>query len=235
MPDLCYVFDIDGTLTPSRGQIDSEFAIWFKAFMQTHRVCFVTGSDRDKTVEQVGEELFNLAEYSFNCAGNEIYHYGKPAHTSNWIIPEDAHEWLAQRLTSSTYNTRTGNHFEHRPGMVNFSIVGRNANKEERAEYVVHDELSDERNIIANAFNTRFPELLAQVGGETGIDIFPKGLDKSQILVWFPRDSQFEFYGDRMDPDGNDYALAEAIVERGIGKCYNVKSWKETWELLTNA
>lgn len=233
--DMYYVFDIDGTLTPSRGVIDTEFALWFKAFMQAHPVCFVTGSDRDKTVEQIGEELFNLAEYSFNCAGSEVYQHGQSVYTSDWTLPEQAWLWLENELYNSQYTSRYGKHFEQRTGLLNFSVVGRNAGSSQRVAYYEWDKVNNERVKISQRFNKRFPELQAQVGGETGIDIFPKGRDKSQILDWFAVDSQFKFYGDRIDPDGNDFALAKAIVDQGRGQCYNVKDWQETWELLRDA
>lgn len=39
-----YVFDVDGTLTPSRGIMDEEFANWMEHFT-THNACYlVTGS-----------------------------------------------------------------------------------------------------------------------------------------------------------------------------------------------
>ena len=49
-----YIFDVDGTLTASRSKIDPEFAEWFEHFA-THDACYlVTGSDRKKTLEQIG-------------------------------------------------------------------------------------------------------------------------------------------------------------------------------------
>ena len=59
----------------------------------------------------------------------------------------------------------------------------------------------------------RFPELDAKVGGETGIDIFEKGKDKSQIIDDFPYEDKLRFFGDRIDPSGNDYTLAQALQD----------------------
>ena len=80
---------------------------------------------------------------------------------------------LFNTTIESDFKIRTGLHFEHRPGMVNFSVVGRNANKEQRSEYVTYDTLTSERATIARQFNTLFPSIRATVGGETGIDISP--------------------------------------------------------------
>ena len=222
-----FIFDVDGTLTPSRRGMDAEFQGYFIDFCYANDVYLVTGSDYAKTLEQVGPDVCEAVTRIYNCNGNDVWEKGVNIRTNDWIIPEDAHEWLAQCLTSSTYNNRTGNHFEHRPGMVNFSIVGRNANKEERADYVVHDELSDERNIIARDFNKIFPGLQATVGGETGIDIAPLGADKAQIVEDFTIDDKLYFFGDRMDSDGNDYSLAQEV---DVAK--PVKRWQDTFELL---
>lgn len=230
---MYYVFDVDGTLTPSRGTMDPEFAAWFKEFAKKHIVCYVTGSDRDKTVEQIGEELFNLADYSFNCAGNEVWMQGKRTFTSLWKLPEDAHDWLSVQLTESTYPKRLGLHFEHRKGLVNFSVVGRNARGQDRIDYYEWDKQHQERVRICTEFNHRFPTLQAQVGGETGIDIFAKGSDKSQVISYLR--APIRFYGDSMGPTGNDRPLADAILDKQLGECYTVIDWRQTWELLKNA
>ena len=60
MPKGHFIFDVDGTLTPSRGKIDPQFEEWFKQFITLNTVCLVTGSDRLKTIEQIGEMLFNM-------------------------------------------------------------------------------------------------------------------------------------------------------------------------------
>ena len=52
--ELNYLFDVDGTLTPSRGVIDDDFKKWLINFALKHNVVLVTGSDRPKTIEQLG-------------------------------------------------------------------------------------------------------------------------------------------------------------------------------------
>lgn len=229
---MIYVFDIDGTLTPSRGLIDSEFASWFNEFVQSHRVCFVTGSDPKKSQEQLGQALWNRAEYSFNCAGNEVYQQGQLVHSSSWACPADLWQWLETRLWSSPYPHRSGRHFETRTGMLNFSVVGRNAQGIERANYHAWDRDCGERENLAREINARWPNIQAVVGGETGIDIFARGRDKAQILSWFEPGEDLAFFGDRMDPAGNDYSLAQAILTNKRGECYHVRDWKHTWQLL---
>jgi hypothetical protein len=116
--------------------------------------------------------------------------------------------------------------------MVNFSVVGRNATMGERKLYVKHDTQIGERNIIADLFNKEFKELIARPGGETGIDISPKGADKSQIVNDFDPNDVLHFYGDRMDLQGNDYPLKKVIIDNDLGFAIEVSGWKDTWSKL---
>lgn len=222
-----FIFDVDGTLTPSRQIIDKEFAEWFLTFCQNNDVYLVTGSDRPKTIEQIGEKLYNTCKRVYNCNGNDVWHKNDNIRTNTWVLPEDAHEWLSIQLTESEFPLRTGLHFEHRPGMVNFSVVGRNATIGERQLYVKFDSREKEREGIAKKFNVIFPKIKATVGGETGIDISPIGTDKSQIIQDFGPDDNTIFFGDRMDPDGNDYPLAKVVNTKR-----KISSWKQTKEYL---
>ena len=224
-----FIFDVDGTLTPSRSIMDREFAVWFSRFCDANDVYLVTGSDRAKTIEQVGNYIYHKCKRVYNCSGSDVWSGDLHVRTSDWILPEAAHEWLSDQLTNSAFSLRTGLHFEHRPGMINFSIVGRNADKEQRAKYVAWDTEHNERDYISYNFNLIFTDLEARPGGETGIDIAPRGADKSQILKDFDDNDYIVFFGDRMDQNGNDYPLA---LSNYNGENYHVKGWEETWNIL---
>jgi len=227
-----FIFDVDGTLTPSRQKIDSEFEKFFLDFCDNHDVYLITGSDYPKTEEQLGKTILQKVSRVYNCSGCDVWEKGINIKTDDWVLPEYAHHWLSEQLTFSNFHLRTGLHFEHRPGMVNYSIVGRNADVQQRAEYVVWDEEQDERAYIAHNFNLLFPDLQAVVGGEISIDIFPKGSDKSQIANQFDPKDILYFFGDKQMPGGNDYPLKKIIIDKDLGFCYNVNSYNETWALL---
>ena len=226
-----FIFDVDGTLTPSRGIMDYNFKAFFNTFCLMNDVYLVTGSDKPKTVEQISEGTYNLCKRVYQCSGSDVWQGDENILKSEWILPIEARHWLEQVLDNSDFNIRTGNHIEHRTGMINFSIVGRNANAEQRAAYVKSDD-DGERNYIARAFNNFFPNLQATVGGETGIDISPRGADKSQILRDFNENDTIHFYGDAMFEGGNDYPLAHALKNFQLGFSHQVTGWKDTWEKL---
>ena len=167
----------------------------------------------------------------YNCAGNDVYEGDISVYRNDWTLPLEAREHLNEELLQSTFPVRTGIHIEERPGCVNFSIVGRGANQTERLVYSDWDEIKGERRAIAERFNKKFPKLHAFVGGVTGVDISDKGSDKSQIIRDF-QDGGVVFYGDRMEEQGNDRPLADAILNNKLGEVVSVTGWKDTWNKL---
>jgi phosphomannomutase len=227
-----FIFDVDGTLTPSRGIIDLEFKAFFNSFCLMNDVYLVTGSDKPKTVEQISEPTYNLCKRVYQCSGSDVWDGDTNILKSGWTLPDLARTFLISCEYESPFSIRTGNHIEERSGMVNFSVVGRNASLYERKQYADFDQQNKERIKIADAFNMMFTDLQATVGGETGIDIAPRGSDKSQILVDFTEDDTIHFFGDAMFEGGNDYPLKRALWERGNSSTHQVDDWKHTWSIL---
>ena len=227
-----YIFDVDGTLTPSRKQIDVKFWTFFLKFCCSNDVYLVTGSDREKTVEQLGLDICYRAKRVYNCSGCDVYERDVNVYRDTWKPSDEVRQFLQDELDYSQFMIRTDPHIEERPGCINFSILGRGANWEERETYVQWDNDEHERLLIARRFNERFPDLHATVGGQTGLDIAPLGRDKSQILRDFSEDDELHFFGDKMEEGGNDYSLAVEVEKRG-GLSYNVENFKDTWKLLS--
>lgn len=225
-----YIFDVDGTLTPSRSRIDESFETWFLDFCIRNEVYLVTGSDYKKTQEQLGDSILQKPVRVYCCSGNDIWIKGQRSSTSIWQAKEDLLSTLEMFLSSSKFSIRTGKHIEHRPGTLNFSVVGRNASKSDRKAYVEWDEKTKEREKFAKKLNTLFPQLHTSIGGETGLDIYPKGCDKSQILADFHITDVLYFFGDRMDKMGNDYPLGSKLTYPS--KTFHVRDWQHTFDLL---
>ena len=227
-----FIFDIDGTLTPSRGKIDPEFLQEMLYFAGTNDVYLVTGSDREKTLEQVGLDLYNSCKRVYNCSGSDVYEGDKNVYRSEWELPWDVERFLNDELDYSSFPLRNGNHIERRPGGVNFSILGRDKDPFlGREEYMRWDKDTDERAVIADRLRDSFPGLSVALGGQTGIDIGPYGSDKSQILRDFSEDDELHFFGDRMESGGNDYSLGESVKNMG-GFTYKVYTWTDTRDVI---
>ena len=219
-----FIFDVDGTLTPSRKKIEHEFWAPFLIFCRHHDVYLVTGSDRQKTLEQLGLDICYTAKRVYNCSGCDVYEKDKNVYKDDWKPSDEVRQFLQDELDYSQFRIRTDPHIEERPGCINFSILGRGANWTEREVYKEWDKDEHERVSIARRFNERFPDLYATVGGQTGLDIAPLGRDKSQILRDFNEDDELHFFGDRMEEGGNDHSLA-VEVEKRCGFAYNVEDY----------
>ena len=226
-----YIFDVDGTLTPSRKKIEHEFWAPFLIFCRNNHVSLVTGSDRQKTLEQLGLDICYTAKRVYNCSGSDVYEKDKNVYRDDWELPKKVENFLMDELAYSCFPIRNGNHIERRPGGVNFSILGRDKDPMlGREEYIKWDKERLEREDIADRLKNQFPELNVQIGGQTGLDISNK--DKSQILRDFSKDDDIHFFGDMMQEGQNDYPLAMAIVNNMMGTAYSVEDWKETRTLL---
>ena len=229
-----YIFDVDGTLTPSRKEIVHEFWAPFLIFCRHHDVYLVTGSDRQKTLEQLGLDICYTAKRVYNCSGSDVYEKDKNVYRDDWVLPSEVEAYLMLELRKSQFPIRNGLHIEHRPGTVNFSVLGRGKDPTDgREEYIKWDANTNERENIARRVRKEFPDLYIALGGQTGLDIAPKGGGKEQILRDFP-EGNIKFFGDRVQKGGNDYTLAERIREDNLGDIYHVKDYKHTWELLDN-
>ena len=181
-----YIFDVDGTLTPSRGLMDSEFKTWFLKFNSENSVYLATGSDAPKTIEQIGEDVFAEVKRVYNCSGNSVWEKGTNIYNNDWKLEQLPWHFLETKLIHHNFDTKTGWHFDERPGLINYSIVGRNATTEQRKKYVEYDLANNDRFDIAKEFNNNFSKeynVVAQVAGETGLDIMPIGKANNRYLM----------------------------------------------------
>ena len=225
-----FIFDVDGTLTDSRQQIDLSFEVYMIKFCCKYDVYLVTGSDRAKTVEQVGLDIYNRSKRVYNCSGADVYEKDHNVYKSDWKPSRKLINFLSDELDYSTFPHKTGNHIEHRPGGINFSILGRGEDSMKyRKEYVKWDINTTERILMSDRIKSEFPDLNIQIGGQTGLDISDS--DKSQILRDFNSEDELVFFGDMMKEGQNDYPLAVAVDKRG-GTNYSVNGWQDTYSKL---
>lgn len=231
-----FVFDVDNTLTPPRQKITADMKEFFSNFVVNNKVYLVSGSDYEKIIWQLGEEITGLAAGVFGCLGNThhvldlLVSMNQFAELNQEQLLRDINEFLKNSLTPF----RTGNHIEKRIGMLNISSVGRNASIEERKSYSMFDKQMNERKIFADFLQQKYPELDISIGGEISIDISVKGYGKEQIyqkILLENKEPRVIFFGDRCNLGGNDYNLAER-VQLDNGLVFNVDSYAQTKLIL---
>ena len=230
-----YLFDVDGTLTPSRLRIDPEFEKFFLKWMKGKDVYLVTGSDKDKTIEQVGEKIWTKANRVYQSCGNAVYEGGELIRQSDFKMDTELQRLLFTFKATSDWKHHHGNHIEERIGLVNYSTIGRNCDQSSRQAYYAWDMIQGERELFCKIIEREFPDLEASIGGEISIDIYPKGQNKSQVLVDI--NGPVTLFGDKCQPGGNDYPLVERLGQ--LNELYNlsvtineVNDYNDTWRIL---
>ena len=68
-----YLFDVDGTLTPAKGNINIEFAKELYNWMSNKQVYIVSGGSFPRIVNQLGREIVDQTRGVFACMGNAFY------------------------------------------------------------------------------------------------------------------------------------------------------------------
>ena len=242
-----YLFDVDGTLTPAKSRIDEKFRKQLLVWMEDREVYIVSGGSFVRIMDQLGTEIVNKTEGVFACMGNIFYRPIEsinPTGSSDWEIvyenkfrpPRGLYKDLCQMVEESEYYVKTGNHYEERVGMVNFSIVGRNANEEERHQYENYDLEHAERAKLVEQLKQKYDSIDFVIGGAVSIDIFRTGDDKSQVIEKYFAEAlesnEILFVGDRVAFPGNDHSLAVVLEQHSNGSAYEVKTWEDTAELL---
>lgn len=239
-----YIFDVDGVLCNRGENIDTEFKSYFTDWIKGKKFSLLTGSNREKTIHQIGQDLVNQCEISYHCMGNNIWIDNREICINQFVLKKEEYDFLQNYINNHSFPVKTGNHIDIRKGSVNFSIVGRNATTEERKLYISFDKMFGDRLKFIKNFCKKFPRFDAYLGGDISIDICLKGCDKSQILEFcLPFDCLY-FFGDRCYPYGIDYPLSRHLTERTLellqhrAKIYPMNyfqinhGYQQTWEIL---
>jgi phosphomannomutase len=236
-----YLFDVDGTLTGPRQEIDENFASVFLDWMEKENaeVYLVSGSDIKKIQQQIFNEFLNQCTGIFCCTANQLYKKEKLIYENIFTLPPFLIEDLEIYLEEAQYSFKTGNHIEQRPGMLNFSVLGRNANLLQRETYAKWDRGAREREDIVEYITSNYPELDASIGGVTSVDIYPKGKDKSQVVKYLRGQHQENismiFVGDKTMVGGNDHPLAVVLEQDPNSFWFQVESYEETRALIEHS
>jgi len=229
-----YLFDIDGTLTPPRLQMEKEFEKFFFNWMHNKNVYLVTGSDFSKIKEQLSQRIIDSCTGVFCSMANELYIKDKNIYKNELNLPPSLINYLQEKIKISKYPNLCHEHFEFRTGMLNYSIVGRDCTQEQRLHYFAWDKENKEREEISTYINSNFHNIEAAVGGQISIDIQNKGNNKSLASKWIRQNvgGEIIFFGDRTFKGGNDYDICVNIEEHKDGSFYQIENQAQLKSLL---
>lgn len=238
-PRIIALFDVDGTLTLPRGEVEPSMMAFMKSLSEKITVGIVGGSDLPKQEEQLGDGIAKVFPYNFSQNGLVAYKDGEllEIQTISKFIGEDNVKrlvnWVMKYLADVDMPVKRGTFIEFRSGMFNISPIGRNCSREERNDYEKFDLENKIRENMVKAMQKEFADLglTYSIGGQISFDVFPKGWDKTYALK-FLKEGDFDeihFFGDKTFEGGNDFEIFSS--ERTIG--HTVTSPEDTKEQCT--
>ena len=210
-----YIFDMDGTITPARQPMTPDFSRRFIPWLKSHLDYLAAGSNFEKVCEQIPSDAIGAFSGIYSSMGNVFHKKGEEIYRHEIKLKKELLQTLERYRRNTKYEGQLyGNYLELRPGMLNFSVLGRNCPFTERAKYNEWDNEHHEREAVVKEINDNFPDYEASVGGKISVDIVTKGCSKGQIAhkvrEMYPN-HKIIFLGDRTEKGGNDYTLAEAL------------------------
>lgn len=236
--DTLVLFDIDGTLTPSRLTATEPVMDMIKQLREKVYVGVVGGSDFVKQQEQLGANVLDLFDYNFPENGVVAYEQGKQIHSNSIrdFLGEDKLKefinWVLRYIADLDIPIKRGTFIEFRTGMINLSPIGRNCTHFERLDFFEYDTANKIRETMVRKmdeeFGARF-DLKFSIGGQISIDVFPRGWDKTYCLKHVQKFSEIHFFGDKTAPGGNDYEIYSHAQVKG----HSVISPADTIEQVT--
>lgn len=238
-PEVLVLFDVDGTLSPSRKSASPEMIQLINKLKRKVVIGYVGGSDLAKQMEQLGEDAAKtLFDFGFSENGATAFRKGKLICQESLLgfLGEERYKklvnWMLHYIADLDIPIKRGTFIELRNGMVNVSPIGRNCSYDERLEFAKLDEEQKVREKMVQALEKEFVSFGLQysIGGQISIDIFPKGWDKTYCLRHVATEGfkEIHFFGDKTEKGGNDYEIFHHASVIG----HSVKNPDDTAEQL---
>jgi len=219
------VFDLDGTLAPSKSALGPDMAALLHDLLGIVKVAVISGGDWPQFEKQLlsnlpqDERLVNLSVLP--TCGTKFFQY-----SSEWkeLYSEDFTAKEKEQITSSLQKAfgesgfkverEWGEEIEDRGSQITFSALGQEAPLAEKEKW---DPDFAKRKKIKALLDPLIPGFSVRLGGATSIDVTKPGIDKAYGIRKL-RDllgislKEMIYIGDALFPGGNDYPAEQAGV-----------------------
>jgi hypothetical protein len=244
------VFDLDGTLAPTKSTIDNEMGKLIEQLLIHKKVAVIGGGKLELFQHQFLNELkvpknllknlflFPVTATTFFRYGNgweKVYEHDLSEEEINRIMSafEKVFKEINYQIPQKTY----GKTIENRGTQVTWSALGQDVVKILGDKGVELKTKWKEENTplklkIASSLEKYLPDLEVHSAGYTSIDITKKGIDKAYGLKQMEkylevRIEKMLFVGDAIFPGGNDYAITKTPIDYVA-----IKNPEETKEII---
>ena len=219
------VFDLDGTLAPSKSPLDSEMSSLLHDLLSVVKVAVISGGAWLQFEKQVLSHLpkdDRLARLSIlPTCGTKFFQYA-----GDWkqLYSEDFTADEKKKIVGSLNKTvgtagftvikTWGETIEDRGSQITYSALGQQAPLEEKEKW---DSDFAKRKKIKTILDTLIPEFSVRIGGATSIDVTKPGIDKAygikkmRDILGIPVNEMI-YVGDALFVGGNDYPAIQAGV-----------------------
>lgn len=236
------IFDLDGTLAPSRGVVDNEMVDLLRKLIRHYKVAVISGGSIEQYQKQflpylqLPEELqSNLmllptsGSSLYYCDGDELVEvYSKKFSPEQSKLVKEALELILNQ-NSLPKQTEYGSTIQDRGTQITYSALGHSAPLSEKSAW---DPDQQKRRQLSQELSKLLPDFDILIGGTTSIDITLKGINKAygvrqlSDFLKIPISAMI-FVGDSLFEGGND----DSVRETGID-CIKVDTVEDTKEVI---
>ncbi len=238
------IFDLDGTLSPSKSPLEPDMAALLIRLLETKKVAVISGGGYPQFETQFLKALPISSErfsglYLLPTSGTRLYVW-----RGSWCEQYAEHltppekEKILSALNAALQSTgwvkpakSYGQLIEDRGSQITFSALGQGA---PLAEKLAWDPSREKREKIAEIIRAKIPSFEVRIGGSTSIDITRRGINKGygirklEEYLKIPLD-EILFVGDALFHGGNDYPAKATGVD-----CIQVSGPEETKKLISS-
>ncbi len=224
------VFDLDGTLAPSKSPVDAEMAGLLHDLLGMVQVAVISGGDWPQFETQLlaglpqDERLANLS--LLPTSGTKFFQAVQQESQRSWqkrysedFTPEEKQKIIRSldtAVASAGFQAAKvwGETIEDRGSQITYSALGQQAPLPEKEAW---DPDFTKRKKIKAVLDPLLPEFSIRLGGATSIDVTKPGIDKAYGIRKL-RDvlgialTEMLFIGDAVFVGGNDYPAKQAGV-----------------------
>jgi len=224
------VFDLDGTLTESKGNLDKEMAAILCALLEKRKIAVMGGGNREQFQKQFLDflpcsktQLKNLSILSTSGAGffkfqknnwKKVYQYRLSRVEKAKIL--DAFATAFREIGYNHPKKTYGKVIEDRESQVTFSALGQKAPLAQKEKW--NKEMNDIRRKLKETLEKHLARFEVRLGGLTSIDITKKGINKAfgikEIMKALSISKKDIVYiGDALYEGGNDAAVLQTGID----------------------